>query len=457
MQKKHILKGIIARGETLAMIGPPGSGKSALMTEISVHCAAQIDWRGHRAKGACGVVIFALERADLFKRRLKAYQQRDGLHGLPIAVADAVIDLLNPNCVEIIVSTVLEAERQFGCGVGLIVIDTYAKGIAANGGDEDKAKDQNRAAANLRNVHSRLAVHIALVGHIGKDESRGARGSNAHLGDVDVMVQISGDTIKVAQVIKGNDQPERMLAEFKLEPFELGRDEDGDLLPPPLSRPNISSRSPPVRRQKGRSFGNSEGRTACPKRGIGRRRPAPQRHIRAHPKGRHMRHIGRVARSAHQTRHHQPKRQPPRTIQAHSCDAPKRNGHRHLGGLCVARHIASQPVTVTARDTGITPSRHIRPPIRGGVHVTGAQQCREGRIDLIRPASDLASKPPRLSIDARTPRSLAERVRDSFAEIGRYSGPPNIRTNPRPSNRVCTKPIFPCASRFSSSGEWSTS
>jgi hypothetical protein len=227
-QKRHILKGIIAIGETMALIGPPGSGKSALITEIAVHSSGQIDWRGHKAKLRCGSVIFALERADLFKRRFKAYQQRDGLHGLPIAVADAVIDLLNPNCVEIIVSTVQAAERQFGCSVGLIVIDTYAKGIAANGGDEDKAKDQNRAAANLRNVHSRLAVHIALVGHTGKDESRGARGSNAHLGDVDVMVQISGDTIKTAQVIKGNDQPERLLAEFKLEPFELGRDEDGD-------------------------------------------------------------------------------------------------------------------------------------------------------------------------------------------------------------------------------------
>ena len=110
----------------------------------------------------------------------------------------------------------------------MIVIDTYAKGIAANGGDEDKAKDQNRAAANLRNVHSRIDVHIALVGHTGKDETRGARGSNAHLGDVDVMVQISGDEIKVAQVIKGNDQPERVVAQFKLEAFELGRDEDGD-------------------------------------------------------------------------------------------------------------------------------------------------------------------------------------------------------------------------------------
>jgi hypothetical protein len=227
-EKRSILKGIIARRETSAWIAPPGAGKSALLTEIAVHCAAQADWRGHRAKERCGVVIFALERGDLFKRRLLVYRQRDELVGLPIGVADSVIDLLSSNCVEIIVSTVRAAEQRFACEVGLIVIDTYAKGIAANGGDEDKARDQNRAAANLRNVHGQLDIHIALVGHTGKDESRGARGSNAHVGDVDVMVQISGDAIKIAQVIKGNDQPERAIAQFKIETFELGHDEDGD-------------------------------------------------------------------------------------------------------------------------------------------------------------------------------------------------------------------------------------
>jgi hypothetical protein len=227
-RKRWILKGIIARGETSAWIAPPGAGKSALLTEISVHCAAGIDWRAHRAKEACGVVIFALERADLFKRRLAAYQQRDALHGLPIAVADAVIDLLNPNCVEIIVSTVRLAEQRMGCSVGMIGIDTFSKGIAANGGDEDKARDQNRAAANLRNVQAAIDVHIAIVGHTGKDETRGARGSNAHLADVDIMIQISGEDVKTAKVTKGNDQPERDLVEFKLAAFEIGRDEDGD-------------------------------------------------------------------------------------------------------------------------------------------------------------------------------------------------------------------------------------
>jgi hypothetical protein len=226
--KRWILKGLLALGETSAWIAPPGAGKSALQTEIAIHCAAQRDWRGHRAKAACGVVIFALERADLYKRRLQAYRMRDGLQGLPIAVAGTVIDLLNPNCVDLIVATVRDAEKNFGRGVGLIVFDTYAKGIAVSGGDEDKARDQNRAAANLRNVQAELDIHIALVGHTGKNEDRGARGSNAHLGDVDVMVQITGEALKVAEVTKANDQAERVLAEFKMQVVETGRDEDGD-------------------------------------------------------------------------------------------------------------------------------------------------------------------------------------------------------------------------------------
>jgi len=250
--RRWILKGIIARSETSAWVAPPGAGKSALLTEIALHCAAMIDWRGHRAKEAVGVVVFALERGDLFKRRLDFYRQRDNLHGLPIAVVDVVIDLLNPACVGTIVATVREAERNFGCGAGLLVFDTYNKGIAAGGGDEDRAKDMNRAAANLRQVHSRLEnnAHIALVGHTGKDESRGARGSNAHLGDVDVMTQISGDTVKTAAVTKGNDQAERTLAVFKMEVVETGRDEDGEAVTTSIVSADHVEAEPRTKREK---------------------------------------------------------------------------------------------------------------------------------------------------------------------------------------------------------------
>jgi hypothetical protein len=254
--KPWLIKGVLARDETSSWIAPPGKGKSALLTDIAVHEAAGKDWRGYRIKQRTGVVYFALERANLTKRRLTAYKARDRLDGLPIAVAGQVIDLLNRTCVDIILDTIREAEQRFACEVGLAILDTYAKGIAAGGGDEDKAKDQNIVQANLRRLFDRgCHIHIAGVGHTGKDESRGERGSNARLADVDLQVQISGDLIKTAKVMKANDQAEGVLTSFKLEPYDFGLDEDGDPLRTFVVNPAIcvgehgASRQKPTDRQ----------------------------------------------------------------------------------------------------------------------------------------------------------------------------------------------------------------
>ena len=222
--KEWIIKGVISKGETSSWIGPPGSGKSALLTDVVIHAADGIDWRGYRSKERVGVVYFALERGQLAKRRLTT-----GPPNLPIAVASGVINLLSPDCVTTIVETIRTAEAHYGCSVGLIIVDTFNKGIAAGGGDEDKAKDQNMTLANLRRVQELTGVHLALIGHTGKDERRGARGSNAHMGDVDMMVQISvADDVRTATITKVNDGVEGVLTRFKMEPVTLGQDEDGD-------------------------------------------------------------------------------------------------------------------------------------------------------------------------------------------------------------------------------------
>lgn len=227
--KFWIMKFVLARGETSNWFGPPGVGKSVLMTDLAFHVAAGMDWRGYRSKERCGVVYIALERGALVKRRLSAYMRKHGLLDLPIAVASNVIDLKNKACIKVIVETIRAAEVRFGCKVGLVVLDTLSKGIAAGGGDEDKARDMNIALANLRRVEELSPVHIACVGHTGKDEGRGHRGSNATPGDMDLMVQIAGDGgVKTATVIKINDGIEGPLTHYKIESAQLGVDEDGD-------------------------------------------------------------------------------------------------------------------------------------------------------------------------------------------------------------------------------------
>jgi hypothetical protein len=229
--KSWIIKNVIAAGETSSWIGPPGAGKSALVTDLTIHIAAGIDWRGHRSKEQCGVVYFALERGELVKRRLIAHAARTmGFPTkLPFSIARQVIDLLKPTCVGEIAATIRTAADHHGCKVGVIVIDTYAKGVAAGGGDENSAKDQNMTLANLRRVQEATGVHIAIVGHTGKDETKGARGSNAFVGDVDMMVQFSGEKdARVAEIIVNKDGAEGLLTRYKLELAVLGKDDDGD-------------------------------------------------------------------------------------------------------------------------------------------------------------------------------------------------------------------------------------
>ena len=58
--KRWLIKGVIASGETSCWIAPPGRGKSALHSDISVHLAAGMDWRGHRIEGTLWRRLFRL-------------------------------------------------------------------------------------------------------------------------------------------------------------------------------------------------------------------------------------------------------------------------------------------------------------------------------------------------------------------------------------------------------------
>jgi hypothetical protein len=229
-KKNWIIKGVLAEDEDSTWYGLPGKTKSMLLTDIAVHVAAGRDWRGYKSRKKVGVVYLALERASLTKRRLAAYAVRDNAATLPIAVAGDLIDLLNPDCVQIIVATIKSAETRFGCPVGLLIVDSWAKAVAAGGADEDKAQYVNLIAANLKRVHDQLGhpIHIASVGHSGKDETKGERGSNAKEGHVDMAVRVTGDVVRTATITKGNDVGEGALTAYRVEGIAIGIDEDDE-------------------------------------------------------------------------------------------------------------------------------------------------------------------------------------------------------------------------------------
>jgi hypothetical protein len=225
VKKDWLIKGIFARGESSGWMAPPGGMKSALLAEASVSIAYGLDWHGYKNKGAAGVVYFALERADLVRRRILAHVARLELPPPPIVVVGELVD---PRNAKRIIATIREAEDALRLPIGLTVFDTFAKLIAAAGGNENEAKDHGMVFASLQRVRNDTGVHTSAIGHTGKDTGRGWRGSTAAPGDFDLLVEISGDTVRAATVTKANDVPEGPLFSFKSEIHEFGTDEDGD-------------------------------------------------------------------------------------------------------------------------------------------------------------------------------------------------------------------------------------
>jgi hypothetical protein len=227
--KREIIRGLLAYEETTSLIAPPKSCKSAVAAELAVHAAGGLDYHGFKNLGAVGVVYFALERQKLTKRRIIAHRRLLGLpKSIPLIVCGELINLTTPGSDQILIETLRAMGKDLGIEIGLAIFDTKAKIIAGAGGDEDKARDRGITHANLQRVRNETGIHTLLIGHTGKDPSRGERGSNSALGDDDVQMTITkqGDIFNV-EVTAANDMDEGHLFSFRSEPFVFGQRDDG--------------------------------------------------------------------------------------------------------------------------------------------------------------------------------------------------------------------------------------
>jgi hypothetical protein len=112
----------------------------------------------------------------------------------------------------------------------LVVIDTLAR--ASGGLNENDARDMNQFVRFLDKIREVLDCAILVIHHTGKDDSRGARGSNALTGAIDAAFEVKADKRTKSVAVwcrRQKDAPERE------EPwcFE-GRDVAGQMVLQPI-------------------------------------------------------------------------------------------------------------------------------------------------------------------------------------------------------------------------------
>jgi len=199
--------------------GEPGSGKSVIAEDLGLHVAAGMPWHG-RAVRQGAVLYVALERAQLVKRRARAFGIKHNVQGLPFAVVGGVINFRDPQTVSKIIDTVRAIEAATKQKLVLIIIDTVSR--ALNGGDENSSKDMGELVATLTGIqHSAKGAAILMLHHVPHEGVR-MRGHGNLLAAVDMTAHVvKGVVSRTATVVKANDATEGEQVSFTLESVEL--------------------------------------------------------------------------------------------------------------------------------------------------------------------------------------------------------------------------------------------
>lgn len=173
--------------DAVAMIyGPPYSGKSFIALDIALTLASGIARYGTPERPPVPVVYIAAEGArGIVRLRRPAWRIVHGITGpLPFFAVDTMPLVARPQDVV----ELLKAIEARKIAPKLLVVDTVARMMA--GKNENDARDAGELIEALDMLKRALGCTVLALHHTGKDDARGARGSNAFLGGVDTMLEV---------------------------------------------------------------------------------------------------------------------------------------------------------------------------------------------------------------------------------------------------------------------------
>lgn len=225
LETRPLIKGVFEQGAFIVIYGPSGSGKSFFTADIAQHISTGQAWRGRRANRSL-VVYVASEAGSSILRRFIGWRENrvgEAAERLPLAILTRGPNLLNAVELERLVEQLGELQVQAGVALGLVVFDTLSRSIP--GGDENNAEDMTMAVNAADYLREKLGVSTAFVHHSGKDPSKGARGHSALFAAADVVLGVV-DRVATLEKVRDGVAGERF--PFRLEPVDLGVDQDGD-------------------------------------------------------------------------------------------------------------------------------------------------------------------------------------------------------------------------------------
>lgn len=221
-----LIEGLLPARGLACVIGEPKCGKSFLTSDMLCTVAQGTLYAG-RATLQGAVIYLTGEGVSGFKRRLVAMRQHRGIEGqgVPFFMIENVPDLGSEATDLPQLLAELDAFIAQRCPEGprAIVLDTLARCMGE--GDENSARDMGRFVNRCGTIERHFGCVVVVVHHVGKDPSRGGRGSNALNGAADVTMLVEkGEAHSTVTIEEMKDGREGQTWQFRLLSHVLERD-----------------------------------------------------------------------------------------------------------------------------------------------------------------------------------------------------------------------------------------
>lgn len=232
----NLVRGLLGETATSMVVGASGAGKSFFALDIAFAVARGVPWRGMSTKQGAALYI-AAEGAHGMRQRFEAWRQDSGItDDVPIAMIPASVDLISTgDDADAIIEAASVVVERYQLPVVLIVIDTLHRSYG--GADENDAAAAGAFIRMVDRIREATGAHIMILHHLGKDETRGARGSSALKAAVDTEITLTkpehSEAI-TAHVTKQKDGPDGGIYSFRLQDVSIGVDEDGTAITCPV-------------------------------------------------------------------------------------------------------------------------------------------------------------------------------------------------------------------------------
>lgn len=268
-QRNWLLKNLLLANTFGVVYGPPGCGKSFLVSDMCLTMAAGAlpgaevpSWFGYKGR-PFGVIYVVAEGSDDFEIRLHAWLADKGIPDdavLPFVYLPTNVDLRSSDAdTKKLIAEIkaLSQQMQQRCGVaaGIVVIDTVARALA--GGNENASEVMSGFVTNCGLIQRDCGVTVLGVHHGGKEAGRGPRGHEALHGAADFEIEVSGateDTPNIWSVRKLKAGPGGANHRFRLRQTTVSTDADGDPVTSCIVTNQAATQAAAAKKEKPKGF-----------------------------------------------------------------------------------------------------------------------------------------------------------------------------------------------------------